>query len=187
MQSPVSGKKIGKEQWLQIISNKKLKNRERFKSIRVKGGFIDNSYEMFSTSFQSEVGKNPSEMIQLVLDNRENILPGFIDSLFFGVWTSEHLEEINAKQLEEMFEAFPCDLVTHRALYFLGIIEKMNSVVWSSNVISQIKTLAINHINPEPEEQNIASLEEKEMRSCQGLYSHASNCVRGCAAKTIGN
>ena len=53
--SPVSGKNIGKKQWLQIITNSKLRDRNRFRSIEVKDGFIESSYEMYVDDFRSAV------------------------------------------------------------------------------------------------------------------------------------
>lgn len=57
--SPVSGKKIGRNQWLQIITNQKLKNRRHSKWNEVKGGFIESSIEMFSGDFSSAVRAEP--------------------------------------------------------------------------------------------------------------------------------
>ena len=61
--SPVSGKNIGKKQWLQIITNSKLENGNRFKSIEVKGGFIESSLEMYVDDFRTAVWQEPQEMI----------------------------------------------------------------------------------------------------------------------------
>ncbi len=187
VQSPVSRKLISEKQWLQIISNKKLQNRKRFRCIWVKKKFIESSYEAFASSFQSVVKQNPSEMIQLVLNNKELVLPGFVDSLFLGVETSEYLNKVNLKLIEEMFCAFPCDLKTYRAYYFCEIIEKMNSNVWSIEVLNQLKHIALKHENPALDKPNITSSEDKEMQSCEMLNRNALNCVRGRAARTIGN
>ncbi len=185
--SPVSGKNISKKQWLQIITNKKLKNRDRIKFIEVKGGFIESSYEMYANDFQSVVEQAPQVMIQLVLEYKDKVLPAFIDSLFLGVKNSKCLKEVDPKVIEEMFIAFPCDLKTYRALYLCGIIEKMNSVTWSVEVMGQFKDIAIKHGNPELNRPNVTSSDDKEIKDCQMLRSIALNCVRGRAARTIGH
>lgn len=187
VRSPVSGKNIGKKQWLQIITNSKLKNRNCFKSIEVKGGFIESSLEMYVDDFRSAVQQKPQEMIELVLEHKDKILPAFIDSMFLGVELSEHLKEIEPKTIEKMFHTFSCDLKTHRASYFCGIIEKMDSVIWSVEVLNQLKNIALKHENPALDKPNVTSPEDKEMKSCQMLSSNALNCVRGQAARAIGN
>ena len=185
--SPVSGKNIGKKQWLQIITNSKLKNRNRFKSIEVKGGFIESSLEMYVDDFRKAVRQEPQKMIGLVLEHRDKVLSVFIDALFSGVELSEGLNEIEPKMIEKMFYLFPCDLKTHRAAYFCGIIEKMNSVVWSEEVLNQLKHIALYHENPALDKPNVTSPEDKKMKSCQMLSSNALNCIRGQAARAIEN
>ena len=187
VRSPVSGKNIGKKQWLQIITNNKLRNKNRFKSIEVKGGFIESSLEMYVDDFCSAVKQEPQAMIELVLVHKHKVLPAFIDSLFLGVELSESLKDIEPKTIEKMFHTFPCDLKSHRASYFCGIIEKMNANVWSAEVLKQLKNIALKHENPSLDEPNVTSPEDKEMKSCQMLNSNALNCVRGQAARAIGN
>jgi len=185
--SPVSGKSISKKQWLQIITNKKLQNRNRIKSIEVKGGFIESSYKIYADDFRSVVKQAPQVMIQLVLEHKDKVLPAFIDSLFAGVATSKYIKEVDSKVIEEMFKTFPCDLKTHRASYFFEIIEKINSVTWSVEVMEQFKDIAIKHSNPALDKPNVTSPDDKEMKSCQMLHSNALNCVRGQAVRTIGH
>ena len=187
VKSPVSGKNIGKKQWFQIITNNKLKNRDHFKSIPVKGGFIESSLEMYVDDFRSVVKQDPQAMIELVLVHKDEILPAFIDSLFSGVELSEKLIAVEPDTIEKMFHSFPCDLKTHRASYFCGIIENINSSVWSMEVMNQLKNIALKHENPELDKPNVTSPEDKEMKSCQMLSSNALNCVRGQAARAIGH
>ena len=187
VKSPVSGKNIGKKQWLQIITNCKLKDRNRFRSIEVKGGFIESSYEMYVDDFRSVVQQDPQGMIELVLEHKDKILSAFIDSLFSGVDLSENLIAVEPDTIEKMFHTFPCDLITHRASYFCGIIENMNSSVWSMEVMNQLKNIALKHENPALDKPNVTSPEDKEMKSCHMLSSNALNCVRGRAARAIGH
>ena len=80
--SPVSGKNISKTQWLQIITSSKLENQKCSKLVEVKDGFIDSSSEAYARDFQMVVKQNPQEMIEIILKNKEFVLPIFIDSLF---------------------------------------------------------------------------------------------------------
>lgn len=187
VKSPVSGKNISKGQWLQIITNSKLKNRDQSKWVEVKGGFIESSYEAYASDFQVAVKQHPKEMIELVLENRERVFSAFVDSMFLGVEVSETLEEVDFKAIRTMLLTFPCDMETHRASYFCGIIEKMSNANWPPEVIEQLKKIALQHCNPELDKPNVTNLEDKEMKSCEMLHSNALNCVRGSAASTIGH
>lgn len=103
---PVSDKNISKGQWLQIITNSKLKNRGQHRWVEVKGGFIESSYEAYASDFQSVVKQHPQEMINLVLENKERVLPVFVDSLFLGVEVSEKLEEVDFSLIERLLLNF---------------------------------------------------------------------------------
>lgn len=187
IKSPVSGKNISKGQWLQIITNSKLKNRAQSKWVEVKGGFIESSLEAYTSDFQLVVMQHPQEMIELVLENKKRIFPAIIDSMFLGVEMSETLREVDFKVIEKMLLTFPCDMETHRASYFCGIIEKMSDANWSPEVMEQLKNIALQHCNPELNKPNVANAEDKEMKSCDMLHSNALNCVRGRAARAIGH
>ena len=99
------------------------------------------NYEMYVDDFRSAVKQDTQAMIELVLEHKDKVLPAFIDSLFSGVELSEQLKEIEPNTIEKMFHKFPCDLKTHRASYFCGIIENMNFSVWSMEVMNQLKNL----------------------------------------------
>lgn len=187
VKSPVSDKNISKRQWLQIITNSELKKRGLHRWAEVKGGFIESSYEVYASDFQSVVKQQPQEMINLVLKNKERVLPVFVDSLFFGVEVSEKLEEVDFSLIQRLLLEFPCDMKSHRASYFCGIVEKISDVNWSSEVMEQLINIALKHCNPELDTPNVTNLEDKEMKSCDMLHSNALNCVRGDAARTIGH
>ena len=187
VKSPVSDKNISKGQWLQIITNSKLKNRGQHRWVEVKGGFIESSYEAYASDFQSVVKQHPQEMINLVLENKERVLPVFVDSLFLGVEVSEKLEEVDFSLIERLLLEFPCDMNNHRASYFCGIVEKISDVNWSLEVMEQLINIALKHSNPELDNPNVTNLDDKEMKSCDMLHSNALNCVRGNAARAIGH
>lgn len=180
--SPVSGKNISKAQWLQIITNSKLKKQKRPKLVEVKDGFIESSSQAYARDFQTVVQQNPQEMIEIILENKECVLPIFIDSLFLGIELSEKLEIIDFTILEKLFLEFPCDIKSYRASYFCGIIKKLKNISWSSEIIQQLMNIALNHFNPELS-SNIAN----EKDSCQTLRNNALNSVKGRAAMAIGH
>ena len=180
--SPVSGKNISKAQWLQIITNSKLKKQKRPKLVEVKDIFIESSSEAYTRDFETVVQQNPQEMIEIILENKKSVLPIFIDSLFLGIELSEKLEIIDFTILEKLFLEFPCDMKNYRASYFCGIIKKLKNVSWSPEIIQQLMNIALNHFNPELS-SNIAN----EKDSCQTLRNNALNSVKGRAAMAIGH
>ena len=181
--SPVSGKKIGRSQWFQIMTNEKLKNRKHAKWKEVEGGFIESSLEMYSSDFSSAVGAEPESMIQLVLENKDDIIPIYIDAMYSGAAFSEHIEKISQQTWEEMFRVFPCDMESHRASYFCTILEKAKIYTWSTEVLSQLKDIAINFKG----DIRKGDSEETVIMDCNKLVNKALNCVRGKAARAIGN
>ena len=180
--SPISEKNISKTQWLQIITNSKLKKQKRPKLVEVKDGFIESSSQAYARDFQTVVQQNPQEMIEIILENKECVLPILIDSLFLGIELSEKLEIIDFTILEKLFLEFPCDIKSYRASYFCGIIKKLKNVSWSPEIIQQLMNIALNHFNPELS-SNIAN----EKDSCQTLRNNALNSVKGRAAMAIGH
>ena len=179
--SPVSGKNISKTQWLQIITSSKLENQKCSKLVEVKDGFIDSSSEAYARDFQMVVKQNPQEMIEIILKNKEFVLPIFIDSLFLGIELSEKLEIIDFTILEKLFLEFPCDMKSYRASYFCGIIRNLKKVNWSPNIINQLINIALNHFNSE------LSSNANQKDSCQTLCNNALNSVKGRAAMAIGH
>ena len=65
--------------------------------VEVKDSFIDSSSEAYARDFQTVVQQNPQEMIEIILKNKEYVLPIFIDSLFLGIELSEKLETIEQR------------------------------------------------------------------------------------------
>lgn len=179
--SPVSGKNISKTQWLQIITSSKLENQKCSKLVEVKDGFIDSSSEAYARDFQMVVKQNPQEMIEIILKNKEFVLPIFIDSLFLGIELSEKLEIIDFTILEKLFLEFPCDMKSYRASYFCGIIRNLKKVNWSPNIINQLINIALNHFNSE------LSSNANQKDSCKTLCNNALNSVKGRAAMAIGH
>lgn len=181
--SPISGKKLSDNQWLAILTNKKIKDRGHG---FWKEDFVDNSIRGFSDSFRSTVSESPKRMIELVIEHKEEILVEYIDALYGGVAYSEQISEVPTKLLEKMILAFSYDYTSQRADYICNIICKKSNDIWSSSIMKILMDIAINHNNPEIGQVNITNYEDKEMKSLRMLRSNAINCVRGSAAQAIG-
>lgn len=181
--TPISGKKFSDKQWLKILTNKKIKNRD---CSFWNDDFVDNSIKGFSDSFGRVVAEDPKRFIELVIHHKEGIFVEYIDALFSGVAYSEHIEKIPTELLEKLILTFAYDYTSYRANYICDIIRKQNNNMWSSNIIDILVDIAINHRNPEIEQVNVTNHEDKEMKSFNMLQSNSINCVRGSAAQAIG-
>lgn len=184
--SSVSGEKLSNKNWLKILTNKKINEKDHYHSKEVPGGFIESSVEQFTRSFSNAVSEDPERMIKLVLYRSEDILEVYIDALFSGIAYSKSLNNIPVDLLEEMILKYPCDNISNRANSICSIIEKSETGRWSPVIFSIIKDIAVNHKNPEIERPNVTKIEDTEMASFDMLHSNAINCVRGNAASAIG-
>ncbi|MGB4589322.1 MAG: hypothetical protein WBI17_08830 [Clostridiaceae bacterium] len=185
--SPISGKNLTSNNWLRIITNRKLEQRSKRKWKEVPGGFIESTIEEFSNSFRDAVSKEPKKMMTLVLNTNEHIEDTYIDSLFSGVAHSEFLNEVPTLLIEKMIINYPCDSDSYRGSSLCIIIEKSENVEWSLKILDIIKEIAINHNNPAGDKPNVTSQKDDNMRSYDMLFSNAINCVRGRAAQAIGH
>lgn len=185
--SPVSSKKLTTENWLRIITNRKLEHRNNRKWTEVPGGFIESTLEGFSRSFEDAVSKDPDKMINLVLNTTEHIEEIYINALFSGVAHSVLLNDIPAQLLENMIMKYPCDTISYRGSSLCTLIEKSEYVNWSQEILDFLKEVALNHKNPEGDKPNVTSPKDDNMRSYDMLISNAINCVRGRAAQAIGH
>lgn len=184
VESPISGKNIGKKQWLRIITNKKLPKKRHSEWVEEKGCFVESSYSMYVRNFRNAVSRDTEEMIQLVLDYKDNILPDFIDSLFSGVAFSENISKVPIEIIERMFREFPGDMETERDCYFSIIVDKLRNASWSFDVINQLKEIALNHKESEPKEMR--DTKKADQLSSRTLHEYALNCTRGYAISAIG-
>ncbi|WP_220124474.1 HEAT repeat domain-containing protein, partial [Paenibacillus polymyxa] len=183
--SPVTGKKLSNKKWIEILTNNKLRKKHISRWNEVPGGFIESSIESFSSTFSTAVSEEPERMIKLMLSCNDTILDMYIDSLFSGVAHSKILTNVPLELLEAMILKFSFDFTSYRASSICTIIENRDEVGWSQEVLDFLKSIAINHKNPEIGKPNVTNNDDKEMRSFDMLQSNAINCVRGRAVRAI--
>ena len=183
--SPITKKKLSDKQWIRLLSNEKLREKDNHNWKEVEGGFIESNLKEFAASFSHTVSNEPKRMIELVLSNRTIILNEFIDALYSGLQTSEKLDDIPIKLFEELFEKFPCDNLSYRAQSICWIIEKKKDTNWSNKTLETLKFIATNHKDPILGQPNVTNDKDKEIKSIEMLQSNALNCIRGSSARTI--
>lgn len=181
--SPVTGKRIGKKQWLQIITNNKIADRNHSHWKEVNGGFIESSLSMYVGDFRSAVKEEPVEMIKMVIENKENVIPAYIDAMYSGAEFSESFEQVEKKLWEQMFSEFPCEIKGQRVLYFCGIIEKAKINSWSAEVIDKLKEIALYYEEGQEEKE----IKDGKKLNCEELMSRSLNCIKGYVIRAIGH
>ena len=181
VKSPVAGKKIGKKQWLQIITNKRIVGRKNVNWKEVSGGFIESSLDMYARDFETAVKDEPVEMIKMVIENKENVAPVYIDAMYAGAEFSDKFEQVKQSLWEQMFSEFPCDMNSQRVEYFCGIIKKAKICLWSEKVLQKIKEIVIYYYDKREK------AEGDEEQCCEKLISRSLNCVEGRAIGAIGH
>ena len=180
--SPIAGKRLSNKQWVQILTNNKIKAKDRrSRWVEVKGGFVESSIEEFASELRDAVSKEPERFINLILDNSFSINDVYVDALFSGITYSENLEEVNNKILERLILTYKYDYEGYRARYICDMVRKKENGEWLYEILDILKDIALNHINPKIDEPNVTSPDDKEMKSFNML-----SCVRGSAASAIG-
>lgn len=178
--SPVAGKNIGSGQWLQIITNQKMKTRKSASWKSVEGGFIESSLETYARDFTAAVKENIEEMIQLVLKHQAQILTVYIESLYAGIAFIEHLDTVSTELLEELFRTFPCGTDGTRSDYFCEIILKTKNRTWSEDTLETLKQIAVEY-------KEYSTWQEEKNSDAEKLFSCAINCTKGTACRAIGH
>ncbi|WP_248929839.1 hypothetical protein [Paenibacillus hamazuiensis] len=72
--SPVAGKKLSNNKWIDILTNNKLRKKDASRWKEVPGGFVESSIESFSSTFSIAVSEEPERMIKLMLSCNDTIL-----------------------------------------------------------------------------------------------------------------
>ncbi|MBE6050722.1 MAG: hypothetical protein E7214_08725 [Clostridium sp.] len=186
--SPINGKNLNNKQWLNIITNKKIESRKSHKWKEINGYIVESSVEEFASTFHTIVANEPERMIKLTIQNSNKVLDSYIQSLYIGVLTSNKIKSIPEEYLKKLLETFkPKDNNSLISGDICDIIGERPEINWGKNLFNLLKDIAINHTNPQIEENVVTSFDNKEMRTFSMLQSNAINCTRGRAAITIGN
>ena len=183
--SPVSGKKLSAKTWMKIIKNPKIKNMKKSKWVLDKGICIESSLEEFSMIFRTFVTENSIEIIDLFLDEGNDILECFVDSLFSGIASSNKIEEISSNKIESLIKKYGYNYTSYRATYICKIIEKKPEDKWSNYILSCIEDIALHHTIPESDNHVIISTDDKKAETVEMIESRALNCSRGNAIRAI--
>ncbi|MBM6931032.1 hypothetical protein H5999_08190 [[Clostridium] spiroforme] len=183
--SPVSGKKLSAQTWINIIKNPKIKNLRKSKWMLDKGVCIESSLEEFSMSFRTFVAENSIEIIDLFLDEGNDILECFVDSLFSGIASSNKIEEISCSKIESLIKKFGYNYTSYRATYICEIIEKKPEDKWSNYMLSCIEDIALHHIIPKLDNPVVTSKKDKKVETVEMIEGRALNCSRGNAIRAI--
>lgn len=178
--TPLSGKRLSDNQWLNLLTNKKIKNRDISSWIN---DFVDNSISGYSQNFKNAVSKNPNKFIELFIQHKESILPDYVDPLFNGVAYSPKIEGVPTQLLEKMILTFSYNNNPQRAKDICEIIQKKSGKSWSTSIIDVLQDIANMHENPEFYQNIINS--DTNADNFDALQNASINCVEGAASLAI--
>ena len=177
--SPVSGKKISVRQWKQIITNKKITERQHSYWIETENGFIESSVERFARAFQSAVSAGSEDMIQMALEKRKAIGTEYIDALYSGIAISKKINSVPQQLLEEFFETFSCNCNRERAMSFCEILEHKKDVSWPEQVIEKLNHIAMDgkQLDNNIEKEEVTNAESLRSKAFSSIYGHVSRAI----------
>lgn len=184
--SPVSGKKLSLNDWLGIITNKKIASINKTKWKQKEGICIESSLMEFSYAFSKYVSENPSEVASALLSiDGTGIHESFIDAFFSGVATSNNADKISEDLLAEIIQKYGYDYDSNRAANIVDAIEKVTIINKMDFFASVLLDIIQKHTNPKEGEQIIISNDDKDGTTVSSIESNAINCVRGGAIKAF--
>jgi len=156
MSSPVSGKNLSNKQWLRLIFNDKIQCRDRSKSwIEVPGGFVESSIEQYSSDFNRAVSAEPERFIKLLLDQKKEIPPPYIRSLFSGIASIAYEDKDSTNRvaiglLEKVILTFANSAASVVAWDVCRIIQNRYKDNWSPEIIDLLISIATTDEPPTP-------------------------------------
>lgn len=186
--SPVSGKALTVNNWLQIITSTNIKNRGKCTWKHKDGLCIENSLEDFADSFRQYVTEHPVELAEELSDAKEEkVNEAFIDAFFSGLASSKDVKSIDEEIFMRLIKRFGYNYESYRASYIAEIIEKIEIEKYKEYFLETIWDIIENHHNPNDEEQVVVSYDDKEGVTVDSIESNAINCVRGTAIHSFGS
>ena len=183
--SPVSGKQLKSKNWIDIITNSKIKTRngrDRFEN----GMWIESSLSNYVSSFRQYISEESINVIQKDFIDTDNIYDSiYVDALFSGIVQNPKLDELANQEIETLIKKYGYDMQSHRAGSICKIIEKKQDIAWSEDILASLVDIALHHEN-----SSINSSEDDERikeYTVEDLEINALNCVRGQAIYAIGH
>ena len=183
--SPVSGKRISVNAWMDIILNAKIQSIHKTKWLYERGICVESSLEEFVSSFRNFVSQNPCEISKRILNTDSEIQSCFIDALFNGLATSQELDDVSNQTIECLIEKYGYDYDSFRAAYICEIVEKKHDRKWSQSIELCLNDIALNHHNTEIDKPVVSSANDREIKTVEMLETNALNCAKGYAFRAM--
>lgn len=181
--SPVDGKKLSINNWIQIMTNPKIQSRGECQWHYKDGRCIGNSLDDFASSFRQFVSENPKEIAEYLLDRRISMAhEAFVDIVFSGLSLSKDVKDVSEEVIRGLIIRFGYNYTSNRASHIAEIIGKIEIVKYKDYFVDTLWDIIERHNNPQVGELVVTSLNDKEGETVDSIVSNAINCVRG---KTI--
>lgn len=137
--SPIAQKELSDKSWLKILSNKKLINNRKTKFYEKDSTFIESSLYEFKSTLSLNIKKEPIRFINLFVNNKDNILKEYFETLYSSITYSEQLDNVPNMLLEKLFQTIDYRNEGYEIAPFVcEIISRKQDTIWPENTINYL-------------------------------------------------
>ncbi len=169
--SPLCQKDISDNQWIRILSNKKILTNRKTKFKEETGEFIESNLQEFQSALSNAIQNNQTRFINLLINNKESILKPYILTLYSSLAYCNKLNEISIEPLEKMFQNFSYKQDLCIINYICEIISRKEECNWSNQTIELLIEM-YNYIklNKVPNGTSFNKYDEKDISENMEIY-----------------
>jgi hypothetical protein len=189
--------KISNRSWLDIVSNKKIPERDnKWKQVD-EGHAVESTIRQFSLSLRNIAKRLPERFGQLSLNFPKNVHPFYVSAILDALMQKNPGSEIPEGErsdwhpacvdtVENVLQRFQTGDERETAISFCRLIGARADEKWGGKTLERLIRYATSHPDLEPGKLNIHCDKTADAASVDMLFLNTINCVRGVAAESIG-
>jgi hypothetical protein len=190
--------KISDRAWLWIVSSEKVTEQGNHKWIQVDSDHVmETSIRQFADSLAQIAKRYPERFGQLALQFPDNVHSRYVSAILDGFGKKQPdpkvpEDERNSWQparvetIEAVLEKYQAGDERETAMSFCWLIAKRADENWSDKTIARLVDYARNHPDLEIGKLNVHCKKGCDEATVEILFQNTINCVRGVAARAIG-
>jgi hypothetical protein len=190
--------RISDRSWLAIVSSKKVMKEGSHKWIQVNSNHVlEASIRQFSRSLETMAKRFPERFGRLALQFPDDVDRAYVSAILDGCSEKTPDAKISGEErdtwcpasmetVEAVLKKFQAGDDRETAMSFCHLISRRAEENWSDATLARIVHYARNHPDLEPGKLNVYCDQTADEASIEVLFQNTINCVRGTAAKAIG-
>ena len=190
--------KISDKSWLQIVTNKKVTEQGYSKWIQIDpDNVLETSIDQFAGSLSHIAKRFPERFGRLALQFPDNVHPSYISAVLDGFNEKQAGKEIPEPEkdswhparidtIEAVLDKYQSGDDRKTAISFCRLIKKRADENWSNKTIARLVYYACSHPDLEIGKLNVHCDKSSDEATIEILFQNTLNCVRGVAARAIG-